>query len=504
MKDFYKKTLPLLIITFLLSVVVRMPNINRPLAHHHEFCTAVTLTVLENWWDGGIKNYGYNPVMSWQNKTDKFINNNACTSGKMMDKNGNFYYVSHPPLAYYIPYLIFNVIGQKPNVLGLQTMNLFCHFLSAFFVYLIVGLLCIKKGRSRVFYPAFIAYCVYLFNPATLWFQSNVYMSDMLVMLFFIIMNYITLKMIMREKFNVPKYLFWYTIVLAMMCYTSWLGFVFAAVVMIYSAWKLQFVSGFKSLIFTTLMVTVGVLSLVVYQYAQINGLESYLGEMLVRYSVRGTVPVGRSGFFANIGGVLMNIKTVLLNYLFHYNLIYLWLVGIFFFVMSKKKTNFIFTRNGYRFIILSGFTILFMHIIFLEYSHQDFTVLYGSLGLSVIVGILFHKILFTRRVKPKWINVSIIAMCCLMVVEYWIMNSDLVLHKTKTLTSNVLFQDAAKNHEAVLFIQKQKLDVIQTYSLKRNVMTITNKEKALDFLRLHHIKQGIIINEATLLNNEP
>ncbi len=504
MKDFYKKTLPLLIITFLLSVVVRMPNINRPLAHHHEFCTAVTLTVLENWWDGGIKNYGYNPVMSWQNKTDKFINNNACTSGKMMDKNGNFYYVSHPPLAYYIPYLIFNVIGQKPNVLGLQTMNLFCHFLSAFFVYLIVGLLCIKKGRSRVFYPAFIAYCVYLFNPATLWFQSNVYMSDMLVMLFFIIMNYITLKMIMREKFNVPKYLFWYTIVLAMMCYTSWLGFVFAAVVMIYSAWKLQFVSGFKSLIFTTLMVTVGVLSLVVYQYAQINGLESYLGEMLVRYSVRGTVPVGRSGFFANIGGVLMNIKTVLLNYLFHYNLIYLWLLGIFFFVMSKKKTNFIFTRNGYRFIILSGFTILFMHIIFLEYSHQDFTVLYGSLGLSVIVGILFHKILFTRRVKPKWINVSIIAMCCLMVVEYWIMNSDLVLHKTKTLTSNVLFQDAAKNHEAVLFIQKQKLDVIQTYSLKRNVMTITNKEKALDFLRLHHIKQGIIINEATLLNNEP
>jgi hypothetical protein len=503
MNDFYKKTLPLLLLTFLLSVAVRMPNINRPLAHHHEFCTAVTMTILENWWDGGIKNYGFNPVMTWQNNTDKFINNNACTSGKMLDKKGNFYYVSHPPLAYYIPYSIFCIIGQRPTVLGLQIMNLFCHFLSAFFVYLIVGLLCIKRGRSRIFYPAFIAYCVYLFNPATLWFQSNVYMSDMLVMLFFIIMTYITLKMIMREKFNVPKYLFWYAVVLAMMCYTSWLGFIFAAVVMFYSAWKLQFVGGFKSLIFTTILVTLGVLTLIVFQYSRINGIDAYLSEMITRYSIRGTVPVGRSGFFANVGGVLINTKTILLNYIYHYNLIYLWLIGIFFFVMSKRKTNFIFTRNGYRFIILSSFPILIMHIVFLEYSHQDFTVLYASLGLSVIVGVLFHKILFTRRVRPRWINISIITMCCLMVVEYWIMNSSLVRQKEETSINYSLLKVASKNKDLVLFIEKKKLDVIQTYYLKRNVMTVQRKEMAISYLRLHHYNEGIITNDGTYLNTK-
>lgn len=497
MSDFYKKTLPLLLITFLISVAVRLPNINRPLAHHHEFCTSVTLTVLQNWWDGGIKNYGYNPVMTWQHPADKFINNNACTTGKVLDKEGNFYYVSHPPLAYYLPYTIFSIINKRPTVLGLQVFNMFCHFLSAFFVYIIVGLLCIKRGRSQLFYPAFVSYCVYLFNPATLWFQSNVYMSDMLVQLFFVILNYITLKMIMREKFNVPKYLFWYAIVLAAMCYTSWLGFIFAGVVMVYSTWKLQFVGGFKSLILTTFLVMLGVSFLIIYQYANINGFAAYWSEMTTRYSIRGVVPIGRAGFFANVGGVLINIKTVLFNYLLHYNLIYIWLTGVFFFVMTRKKTNFVFTRNGYRFIILSGFTILFMHIIFLEYSHQDFTILYGSLGLSVIVGILFHKILFTRRVRPRWINVSLIAMCCLMVVEYWLMNRTFEKHTEPTNVTYAYLQQAALDNDAVLFVENQKLDAIQTYYLHRNVLSVANKNEARLFLTTHHLKAGNYITSS-------
>jgi hypothetical protein len=450
------------------------------------------MTTLENWWDGGIATYKCNPVMTWQNPTDKFINNGACTTDKMVDKNGNFYYVSHPPFAYYLPYFIFNIIGQRPTVLGLQIINLCLNFLTAFFVYLIVGLLCIKKGRSTIFYPAYIAFCVYLFNPATLWFQSNVYMSDMLVHLFFVIMTYITLKMLMREKFNVPKYIIWYGIVLAMMCYTSWLGYVFVAVVIVYSFWKLQFVSGFKTLIAVTVLVSLSILCLTIYQYSQINGLDAYIGEMKARYAVRGVVPIGVSGLFANILGVLVNIKNLLVNYIIHYNLIYLWLIGVFFFVMSKKKTNFVFTRNGYRFLILSGFTILFFHIIFLEYSHHDFSVLYGSLMLSVIVGILFHKILFTRRVKPRWINVSIIVMCCLMVIEFWTMNR---VFDTKEKSNQETLLD---KKDYVLFkIRKdsEKMNLLDIYPYKRNIKNVSNMEEAQAFLRAHHQAKGYILN---------
>ena len=89
MSDFYKKTLPLLLVAFAISVLVRVPTLNRPLSHHHEFCTAVVMTTLENWWDAGISNYHCAPVMNWQNPTDKFINNGVCTTGKMHDEKGN-------------------------------------------------------------------------------------------------------------------------------------------------------------------------------------------------------------------------------------------------------------------------------------------------------------------------------------------------------------------------------------------------------------------------------
>src|SRR5436189_51957 len=90
---FIKRTLPVLLAIFLLSVAVRLPQLNRPLSRHHEFCTAIALRVMQIWYDNGIEKYNYNPVMTYSNNADKFINNHANQTGKMVDSNGNFYYV---------------------------------------------------------------------------------------------------------------------------------------------------------------------------------------------------------------------------------------------------------------------------------------------------------------------------------------------------------------------------------------------------------------------------
>jgi len=96
---FLSRTLPLLLGIFLLSVLVRLPQLNRPLSKHHEFCTAVALRVMTIWNENGIDKYGFNPVMTFNNLADKNINNHANASGKMVDAEGNCYYVSHQPLA---------------------------------------------------------------------------------------------------------------------------------------------------------------------------------------------------------------------------------------------------------------------------------------------------------------------------------------------------------------------------------------------------------------------
>ncbi|MFZ1659615.1 MAG: hypothetical protein WAT61_12375, partial [Flavobacteriales bacterium] len=43
----------ILLAVFLLSVLVRTPQLGRPLSKHHEFCTAVALVVMDVWWERG-------------------------------------------------------------------------------------------------------------------------------------------------------------------------------------------------------------------------------------------------------------------------------------------------------------------------------------------------------------------------------------------------------------------------------------------------------------------
>jgi hypothetical protein len=88
-------------------------------------------------------------------------------------------YVSHPPFAYYFPFYIYKILHYRPDVTSLQIINYFLHFLAAIFVYFNVCLLSFNRARSHLHIPSFIAFCFYVFAPPTLWFQGNVYMSDM-------------------------------------------------------------------------------------------------------------------------------------------------------------------------------------------------------------------------------------------------------------------------------------------------------------------------------------
>jgi hypothetical protein len=187
--------------------------------------------------------------MTYNNAADKNINNDANASGRMIDDEGNYYYVSHPPFAYYFPFFIFKVLHIRPDVLPLQLLNLLFHLLSAIFVYFTVCLLSFNRARSYLHFPSFVAYSIYLFLPSTLWFQGNVYMSDMAVHLPFIIGVYIVLKMVLRQKFYIPKYMVMYSLILFIMIYTSWLGVFFAFGVVAYSLLHVRDIRGFRVLI---------------------------------------------------------------------------------------------------------------------------------------------------------------------------------------------------------------------------------------------------------------
>ena len=60
-----RSTLFLLFLAFGVSVLLRAPMLNRPLSGHHEFCTAFSLIILENWQrDGLLTHSGAPPLTS--------------------------------------------------------------------------------------------------------------------------------------------------------------------------------------------------------------------------------------------------------------------------------------------------------------------------------------------------------------------------------------------------------------------------------------------------------
>ena len=484
---FFKKTFPFLLLVFLLSVLVRLPQLNRPLSKHHEFCTAVSLRILQIWYDNDISKYDYNPVMTYNNPAYKFINNDANASGRMIDSAGNYYYVSHPPFAYYFPYFIFKVLHIRPEVLPLQVLNMLFDFIAALFVYFTVCLLSFNRARSYLHFPSLIAYSIYLFLPATLWFQGNVYMSDMAVHLPFVIGVYIVLKMILRRKFYVPKYILGYLLVLFIMIYTSWLGVFFAFGVIVYSLLHVRAISGFKVLLWSTIIVTFFTLRLITYQYSQINGLEAYIHEIINRYLMRGSVGQLHHGFLHFLASYFYLLKDIVYNYLVNYLAIYLLIAGFVWISITKAKLKIVFSENGYRFIWLSVLPVVLMHLVFMHYSSQDFTVLYASLFFSVLIGILYDKVKKSGAFSEQAINGFVVLTIALLIAQFYAVNlpgayslKGAKYNREKTIGDYVKKQ--SPNNEVVFMNIKATPQIV--FYAGRNIKEVGSKEEAIAFLK--------------------
>ncbi len=495
--SFLKTTLPLLLLIFGISVLLRLPQLGRPLSKHHEFCTAVSLRVLDIWWEEGVGTHHFSPVMNYPGEANKFINNHAQTSGQMIDHRGNAYYVSHPPFAYLLPYSIFKITGVPPSVLGLQIIHLFIHFLSALFVYFTVCLLSFNRARNLPYLPAVVAFVVYVFNPAALWFQSNVYMADMLVQLPFVLGTYTALKLIIRQRFYSFKYLFFYCLLLFLMMYSSWLGYFFAAGMIIYALLHLHKHQGFKWLIFLSLLCTFLALRFTLVQYASVNGLNAIVNEAVSRYLVRGSLGDLQNGYFAFVKFYAYYLIKIMLNYISSYLPIYIAILWFALTASRQKKMKILFSENGYRFIWLSVLPVLLLHFVFLEYSGQDFTTLYAALFFSVLMGILYDKLRRSGITNQKKLNLIVIAGTFLMILQFTLINlpGNNSVKGFRYDTYREAGQRIAKISRAdeVIFLLKGVAEPQLIYYAKRNIKEVESEEDARRFLEVRGIKRGVI-----------
>lgn len=477
----------LLFFIFMLSVAVRWPLLNRPLSKHHEFCTATALRVISAMQENGMQQIRYKPATNFGRTQDKFINNYASASGKIRDAQGNYYYTSHPPFAYYLPYVVFKVLGIKADVIPLQILHLLINALSALFIFLIVATLFPKNDTFH--FSATMAFAIYLFNPATLWFQSNVYMSDMLVQLPFVAAIWVCVHILMKEH-ELIKPVFLLFLLCFTMVYTSWLGIFFcvAAVLLIFRG-KFLLSLALLEVLITALILGLGIAFL---QYAKIAGLNSLKEELAHRFSERSS--------FHGIVDFLHMLFTIIKNYFYNYAVFYLMLfVGIFWAIWHKisLKTGAVLKNI----LAISIIPILLLHLLLSNYSGHDFTVLYAAVPLSIFSAFLIEKIYLT--LQKKYLTLIVFGLLILNVVQFYYINRpgkialngeryDVFLEEGKIIRENA-------TPDEVVFAKGFKPSPQTIWYAHKNIQNISDENEAIIFLRSVKQNKGIIFEKENL-----
>ena len=174
------KNLLLLLFLFAVSIAMRLPNLNKSLARHHEWLSAHVLVTETAWNKASISEYYFSPVY----KYGEDITLQADFFSVVKDKNANTYYVSYPPFCFIAPYLFFKLFCLTPSFFGLQIFSLLIQLFTALILVSLIYKVKQKNMREDIYVPALGAFAVYVFSTANLWFCCNVYFADMLGQLF--------------------------------------------------------------------------------------------------------------------------------------------------------------------------------------------------------------------------------------------------------------------------------------------------------------------------------
>ena len=273
------KDAALLLVIFAISVLIRLPLLNQPLSHPREWLTATVLRHLEIWDQEGLAKAHFAPITTYPGAANKNINNEA---SEHKDAEGNYYYTSFPPLAYYAPYFVFKALRVKPGVLPIQIFGLALHFLSGLFVFLSVRRI---LGVANSTAPAVIAFIAYIFAPITLWLQANVYMSDIFAQVMFAGGIYVWLRFATSPSVRSWESILFGVLVFAFV-YSEWLGVLFALSVVLH-AMVTRDQPGRFGLSLAAVLGTIAALGLTVWQYSQIAGFHAIFTSLHQRFALR-------------------------------------------------------------------------------------------------------------------------------------------------------------------------------------------------------------------------
>jgi hypothetical protein len=374
------QTATMLVLIFALSLWVRLPMLNKPLCRPREWLSANVLRTLQIWHEIGIAQAHFAPIMSYPGQENKYIDNNASDHS---DRWGNYYYTSYPPLAFYVPYVIFEFLHIYPTVLPLQIFNLILHFFSGVFVYLALKVL--LECRIEPCVPGIIGFAVYIFSPQTLWLQANVYMSDIFVQVIFTAAIYLVLKWAKHGPSGTRSYFILAALTFCFV-YTEWLGLVSAIFLIVFARLNREkdWSNGFQAAV---ILGATAALALALWQYSSISGFHDFLLSSGHKYLLRSGIGKQPDMNFHpwNLLGWLLLVTYLFLAYAADFLLLLLW-------VAFKAKGRSLLLPPHMKIALLCSalYPPLLHHLIFFNFTaDHEFSTLKEAPIIAIAAGLL-------------------------------------------------------------------------------------------------------------------
>lgn len=483
-----------IILLFLFSVLVRVPNLNRPLSKHHEFCTATCLRTMQIWDEAGITTYNFNPIMTYPGFANKYINNQT---GNNFDKNGDDYYKSYPPGAYLLPFFIFHILHIYPDVLPLQIYNLLLHLFECIFLYNIVLLFAGKENRKEFQLVGLLTVVFQFFNHCALWFHGNSYMTDMQASTFFVVCIYLFFKIIINNNFSSPRWLLLLGLSNFVLNYSEYIGVTFTTIACLYC-----FIKAFRNRQFIFPLFVIGLscltaITLTIYQYSLINGFQHVTEFITYRYTYQSGYAHGEN-HFALIKGLVQNYITGLLPELLFISM------SIILLATNKRLNDFIRIAGHYSILILLIYLpVLLHHLIFLNASQYDFHVLKATPAVSLLCAALFYFIYkndffsYLQEYRNTVFVMAIGIISILNIIVYYSINLPGKISVSgqsyeREKVAGIYISEQASPDE-VIFIKGFKDEPQTILYAHRDMRTIKTDEDADNFLKTYHRSKGVI-----------
>ena len=489
---------PLIYITFLLfaiSILIRIPNIDRPLSVRYEWVTAHTLITLGIWMEEGIVEHNFNPIYTFPNPNDHHI---KCPISGVSDTGGNYYYVSYPPFSFILPFLTFKLAQASITPLNLQIFNLFIHLICSVLIFLIIQRLYKDKNGD---YAALAGASVYIFSTTNLWYHSNVYFADILVQLFFLSTILFYLRLTRKRQFRTTNQLL-LCISVFFMVYTEWLGVLMTGVLLFHSLLSLK---DRKTTLLIAASASAALLTFIL-QYSSVDGLENYLNTLLNRFSERSgnTNQVSLLDPAAHIKFATIYMR----NFFPQFILIIFSIFLIAIFNLSPKKLHL--KRPEFDALLLSLFPVIIHHYLLFQFTIvHELSLVKATVPTSLIIAFLVerlykltnHKELAIQRYLYNLVFISMISLSVYFYYshiikpdEYLSLRLGTQIKKTSSPSDTIFFKTTKTLGGFMIQAPKNFVMAPQfQYYSGRCIQVVADEIEAIEHLDKYNKEKGII-----------